>query len=115
MQSEPIRLLLVTIAGLASWQGATVVLGKPEAWDSPNYLGFYLAALGLCAAFGYFFPERAWRWGLIIVFAQLPVMLFQSGTGPLMVVGLGFLTAMALPAVAAATATSYLRKLQRRS
>ena len=115
MQREPIRLLLVTIAGLAFWEWATIVLGVREAWDSPDYLSFYLAALGLCAAFGYLFTERAWRWGLIIMFAQLPVMLVHSGTGPLMVVGVAFLTVMAVPAVAAATATSYLRKLQRRS
>lgn len=90
MQREPIRLLIVIVAGLAFWEWANVALGRQEPWDSPDYFSFYLTALGLCGALGYLFPERPWRWGLIIVFAQLPVMIFHAGLGPLLVIGWHF-------------------------
>lgn len=105
--------MLTTLAaatGLAFWQWATSVLGLPEAWDSPDYPKFYLGSLGLCAAFGYLAPARPWRWGLIIIFAQLPVMALHTGRiGPLVVVGMALLSLQALPAILLATAASRLR------
>lgn len=115
MQKVPVHFLIVTAVGLAFWECANVILGTQEPWDSPDYLNFYLISLGICAAFGYLFPERPWRWGLIIIFAQLPVMIFHAGHGPLLVMGLAFLTVQAMPAMITATATSYLRKLRHRS
>jgi hypothetical protein len=116
MHGEPIRYLVVTAGGLALWQLATSVLGTPEPWDSPDYLAFYLAALGLCGVFGFLFPDRPWRWGFIVIFAQLPVMIFHSaGFGPLLVVGLAVLAVQALPAIIAATAASSVRQRRRRN
>jgi hypothetical protein len=116
MHGEPIRYLVVTAGGLALWQLATSVLATPEPWDSPDYLAFYLAALGLCGVFGFLFPGRAWRWGFIVIFAQLPVMIFHSAAlGPLLVLGLAVLAVQALPAILAAAAASALRQRRHRN
>jgi hypothetical protein len=114
MRRAPVGFLIVTVAALAFWESANRILGVTEPWDSPGFFSFYLAALGLCAAFGYLFPERSWRWGVIVVFAQLPVMMRHPNVGAsLLPVGLLFLTGLALPAVVAATFTSHLRERQR--
>lgn len=114
MQSAPIGYLTVAVAGLAFWEMAHLVLGTKEPWDSPNYLGFYLGALGLSAVFGYLFHKRAWRWGVIVIFAQLPVMAVHSRLGPLVAIGVVLLTFLAMPAALAAIGASQLRELQRR-
>jgi hypothetical protein len=49
---------------------------------------------------------------VIVIFAQLPVMVFHAGLGPLLGVGPLFLTIQSLPAIVAATAASKLRDLQ---
>lgn len=106
--------LTVAMAGLAFWKLANVVQGTSEPWDSPHYLGFYFAALGLSAAFGFLFNERSWRWGIIVVFAQFPIMQVDSppAVGANMwPVGLVFLAFLALPAAAASTAGAQLRNL----
>jgi hypothetical protein len=51
MQRASTRFLAVAVA-LAFWELANVVLRTQEPWDSPDYLSFYLASLGLCAATG---------------------------------------------------------------
>lgn len=112
MAKDPFRVLAVTIVGLVFWGLANIASGTEEPWDSPDYLNFYLGALGLCAAFGYLFDAHPWRWAVIIIFAQWPIMAFTAGLGPLMIVGLGFLTLQLLPAIFASLVTSNLRKLQ---
>jgi hypothetical protein len=105
-----LRMLIVAMAGLALWQLSVFVLGTKEPWDSANYVGFYLAALGLSAVFGYFYTARAWRWGFIVIFAQLPIMLLQAEPDGLMLVGLLFLSMLALPGAIVAIIASRLRK-----
>jgi hypothetical protein len=110
MHIEAIRLVGVAATGVAFWQWATTFLGTQEPWDAPDYLFFYLGSLGLCAAFGYLWPSRPWRWGLIIIFAQLPIMLLHAGrVGPLVGVGMGLLVLQVLPAMLVAAAASRLR------
>jgi hypothetical protein len=110
MHIEAIRVIGVAATGLAFWQCATSVLGTQEAWDAPGYPIFYLGSIGLCAAFGYLLSPRPWRWALIIIFAQLPIMVLHTGqVGPVVVVGIGFLALQALPAILAATAASRFR------
>jgi hypothetical protein len=103
--------LIVTSSGLALWALAAIILGG-EPWDSRGYVGFYLGALGMCALFGWLFEVRAWRWGLVLVFTQVPVLLLLSSSGGrdlqdgLILVGLAYLAAQALPAIFVALATS---------
>jgi hypothetical protein len=86
------------------------VLQVTEPWDSPRYLSTYLLALAGCAATAVVRPERAWRWGIIVIFAQLPVLLAHSGAGPLLAAGVLFLVGQSLPAVALSLAVGALRK-----
>jgi hypothetical protein len=95
------------------WQLATIVLGA-EPWDSSGYAGFYLGAIGLCALFGWLYPDRSWRWGCILIFAQLPVMLVHAKPDGLLLVGLGYLSALTLPAIIVAIAASRVKQSQRR-
>jgi hypothetical protein len=93
---ELVHSLVVTLAGITLWQLATILLGA-EPWDSGGYAGFYLAALGLCALFGWLYTERPWRWGFILIFAQLPVMLVQVEPDELLLAGVVYLSLLTLP------------------
>ncbi len=95
------------------WQLATIVLGA-EPWDSSGYAGFYLGAIGLCALFGWLYTDRSWRWGVILIFAQLPVMLVHTKPDGLLLVGIAYLSALTLPAIMVAIAASRVKQLQRR-
>ena len=109
-----VRFVTVAAVALIFWQAVTVILGASEPWDSPDYLAWYVASLGLSAFFGYAFDRHAWRWGVIIVFAQLPVLLFHSGAGNLLLAGLVYLSVLALPAAIVAVGAASLKKLRQR-
>jgi hypothetical protein len=116
MHIEAIRVAGVAATGLAFWQWATAFLGVLEPWDAPEYPFFYLGSLGLCAAFAYLLPSSPWRWSLIIVFAQLPVMVLHSGqVGPLIGVGTGLLVLQVLPGMLVAAAAARVRNSKRSS
>lgn len=114
MLKEVARYLLVAAAGYALWKWGQVVGGDNEVWDTKWFLPFYGASLGLAAAFGLFFPERAWRWGLIVVFALFPAM--TSDAPPITPganmwpLGLLMTAFLALPGAGVAAATGALRK-----
>jgi hypothetical protein len=109
---KPVRTFVVTLAGLTLWQLATIVLGA-EPWDSNGYVGFYLGALGLCGLFGWLYTERPWRWGLLLIFAQLPVMLVQVEPDGLALAGVAYLSLLTLPAIMVALAASHVKQLYR--
>lgn len=110
MHLATIRAIAVIATGLAFWAFATLLLGKQEPWDSPVYPVVYLASLGLSGAFGYMLPSRSWFWGVIVIFAQLPVMVLQTErAGPLIGIGLGLLALQAMPAALVAAAAAHLR------
>ncbi|MEE4206081.1 MAG: hypothetical protein V2I39_07310 [Erythrobacter sp.] len=88
--------------GGALWILAALLDGVREPWDGPNFLTFYLTALALSAMLGLFAERLAWLAGACVIFAMLPVMLFATGVGSLIVLGVILLAFMALPAMAAA-------------
>lgn len=106
---ELIHTLVVTLTGITYWHLATIVLGA-EPWDSDGYVGFYLGALVLCAGFGWVYAERSWRWGIILIFAQLPVMVVHVVPDGLVLVGLAYLSVQTLPAITVALAASHVRR-----
>lgn len=105
--------VIVILAGLALWQVATIVLG-PEPWDSTGYLGFLAVAMALSGVFAWLRPEGAWRWGLLLILTQIPVMLLNASPNwapdGLMFVGLAYLALQAFAAAVAATAVRHLRR-----
>ena len=100
-------------AGLTLWTGAAIAEGGREPWDTGAYWAFYLpvAAL-LCLLLGVLFPERAWRWPLAVMFAQLPVMILSGGEiGPLVIIGAALLLTLSLPGMLLAMLGSGVRRL----
>lgn len=93
--------LLAAIFALALlyWQMVCDVTGASEPWDAADFLSkWYPIALAASAFSGFWLRLLGWSAGVIIIFAQLPVMLLNSGTGPLLVVGAFFLVGLAFPA-----------------
>ena len=118
MMKELIRYLVVAGAGFALWQWGQVVAKTNELWDTHWFLPFYGAALGLSAALGLLFHDRAWRWGFIVVLALFPSMIVDArpgNGGGLWPVGLMFTAFLALPGAAAAAGAAQVRKLFTRS
>jgi hypothetical protein len=108
---DGLQILIVTAVSLAWWLAVGAVTGRAEAWDAPDYMTLiYPLSLGLAALFGSLFPRQAWRWGAIVLFAQFPVMVVQSGMGPLFAVGLAMLLGLSIPAMFAAEGAAWLRQ-----
>ena len=96
--------------GSALWAATAVLGGRAEPWDSEAYwTAAYPLALLLAALAGALVPRRTWRWGLAVVFAQLPVM-FAGGSGlGLLPLGLIMLGVLAVPAMVTARIGAWLR------
>lgn len=98
---------IVAASGVLLWGLASLGMHSAEPWDAPGFWYAYLAAVALSAFWGWLFPKRAWLWGLIVIFAQAPVMWFNKGeVGSLWVLGLILLGIMAIPPVGAAVIAS---------
>jgi hypothetical protein len=96
--------LIAIFAGVMLWLVAGVLSGQREPWDADAYWkGAYPAAMFVCAALGYLWPIRAWRWPLALFEAQLLGMWLRSGEiGNLWPLGMMLLAVLALPGVAVA-------------
>jgi hypothetical protein len=95
--------LVTSISGLLFWSMAVVASGRREPWDSDAYWTLYLPlAVLLAFAFGMLFPDRAWRWALVVIFMQLPVMLAGGSGMGLLPLGIVLLLILSLPAILAA-------------
>ena len=103
---------LVSFAGgTLLWSAATISLGGREPWDTGEYWTIYLpVACALSGLLGYAFPERTWRWPLILMLAQFPVMAVTRGIGSLWIPGIVMLLVLALPGMLFAALGSLLRR-----
>lgn len=106
---DALRLASVFAAACIYWALASFWLRAAEPWDSPHFLPTYLGAIGLSALCGWFFRRAAWRWGVVILFGQLPVVIFNTGIGPLLPVGIGWTALAAIPAAIAAMGAAKTR------
>lgn len=90
-------LILLLISGLY-WQIICQITGAKEPWDSGAYWSlWYPLSFVVAAVVGYLFRNDGWLAGLILTFAQVPVIWINSGTGPLIIVGLPLLCVLAVP------------------
>ena len=95
---QPLALLLVS---LLYWQLVSQFSGAKEPWDADGYwLIWYPGSLALSALSGFLLGRRGWLAGMIVTFAQLPVMWVNTGFGGLLMVGATILCIVAVPAVA---------------
>jgi hypothetical protein len=105
-------LVIISVLALLYWQTVCDVTGANEPWDAADYLTkWYPVALAASAVSGFWLRLWGWSAGVIIIFAHLPVMLLNSGTGPLLVVGLFFPLGLAFPAALLSTAAGQIATL----
>jgi hypothetical protein len=93
---------LIAIAiGMVLWFMAALFIESREPWDDSAYwlIAYPLALLG-SAFLGYSYPDRPWRWALLIFMAQVIAMWIQGGeVGNLWPLTLVAISIIALPAV----------------
>jgi hypothetical protein len=107
-----IPVTLAIVAGATLWLVSSVLTGKHEAWDAALYWSvFYPAAILISAVLGYTYPDRSWRWALILFESQALAMGIHNGElGNLWPLGMVLFAVIAFPAVIAATLTSRLSR-----
>ena len=97
--------VIAIIGGISLWLLTSLISGRAEAWDAPMYWTVtYPLAILLAGVLGYRAPWRAWRWGLVVMLVQAPVLMLTSGSSMnLLPLGLALFAILSLPAIAAAT------------
>ena len=99
------------ILGLALWTIVAVVEMRIEPWDAPSFwAAFYPAAIALSGALGLIFPLRPWRWPLILMFMQLPVIILGGSGFSLLPMGLILMAVLALPGIGLAYLCAWARQ-----
>jgi hypothetical protein len=109
MNAVALRAFILLIVGGLYWQAVCQMTGAREPWDADAYwyLWYPISCL-LSAIAGVSFRKTGWLAGGIITFSQLPILWLNSGTGPLMAVGLLFLSMLAVPTIALSALTGWL-------
>lgn len=104
MTVRSIKLLSLLLVSLLYWQVVSHVSGASEPWDADGYWQiWYPGSLLLSALSGFVFGRRGWLAGVIVTFAQLPVMEVNTGVDKLVIFGAMILCILAMPAVAVST------------
>ena len=102
---------IAAVIGIAYWAVASAMAGGDEPWDAPAYWTLaYPGALLVSAVLGVAMPGRAWLWGLIVVFAQVPVVIAVSGAGPLLMAGLLYAAVLSAPAALVSAGAAWARR-----
>ena len=113
--SNIVPIAIATVAGILAWDLVRLIGGRREAWDDPNYWAIgYPLMLATALMLGLGFPERPWRWAVVIVAAQAAWALFlglaTDGSVSLFPLGLAMFAVLALPCVAAAFVGQWLAR-----
>jgi hypothetical protein len=100
------------VIGAALWLLAGALTHRREPWDSGAYwLLVYPLAVAACGALGWRFPDRPWRWALVLFEAQFVTMALRSSeVGNLWPLGIALFAVLALPGIAVARWTARLRR-----
>lgn len=103
-------LFALSLGGLL-WGAISVLSLHREPWDDKAFWTFgYPISLLLSAILGYSFPEGSWRWPVLMMFMQIPVMMIAGSGLSLFPLGLLLIAVLSLPAVAAAVLASRILK-----
>jgi hypothetical protein len=92
------------VVGVALWFVSSLLTNKREPWDASVYWALaYPLAILTCALLGYRYPERPWRWSLVLFEAQFVAMCVRNGElGNLWPLGMLLFAVVALPGIVAA-------------
>lgn len=105
-----VPILISLISGGALWTATAVYGGKIEPWDCPAYWSVaYPVAVVWSGVLGGLFPRGAWRWALLVMFSQAPVMAMRGAGYGLFVLGTVLIGVLAVPAVLMAFGGSWVR------
>ncbi|VXB15399.1 conserved membrane hypothetical protein [Luteimonas sp. 9C] len=106
---------IAAVIGIAYWAVASRMTGGGEPWDAPAYWTLaYPGALLVSAVLGFAMPARAWLWGPIVVFAQVPVVIAVAGAGPLLLAGVLYAAVLSIPAALVSGIAGWSRRRSRR-
>lgn len=101
---------IAIVAGTVIWVATSAISGRAEPWDSTIYWTVaYPVAIVLAGLLGYVFPQRPWRWAVVVIFIQAAVMIIAGSGFGLLPLGLILLTVLSLPAVALAWLAARVR------
>jgi hypothetical protein len=105
------------VLGIALWMGAAAWTDRIEAWDSAFYwVAAYPAGLVVAAVLGFLAPDRPWRWGLTLMWAQAVALAFAASSFGLLPLGLILFGFLSLPPCGtAALGAAVHRRLSRPS
>jgi len=110
-QRAGVPIVIAAAIGMALWFAVTLAAGVREAWDTGAYWTVaYPVALVACAVLGYLFPQRPWRWAVVLFVSQFVAMLLRNGElGSLWPLGLALFAVLSLPGVLAAQLAAWLK------
>jgi len=96
-----VAVVIAFLVGVSLWLVAAALTTKREPWDGPAYwVMAYPLAIAACALLGYRFPERPWRWALVLFESQFLAMCVRNGElGNLWPLGMLLFAIVALPGV----------------
>ncbi|CAE6486711.1 MAG TPA: hypothetical protein DEO56_04180 [Nitrosomonas nitrosa] len=101
---------LAMSGGACLWLATAMMSGRTEAWDASSYWTVaYPLAIIWSGWLGYRFPERSWRWGVAVMFAQAGVLMVSSSSYGLLPLGLILFGVLALPTIGLANVMAKLR------
>ena len=109
IRALPGAMTALAVGGLL-WIVFNGLAGVAEPSDAPTFGYAYAVALVLAAGLGLIFPQQGWLAGGLVVWAMLPVMIVQTGLGPLMLVGVLFLFLLSIPSAFLAFWMARLRR-----
>lgn len=99
--------LVGILIGIVYWSAFSALVATNEPWDGAYYWSAaYPGSMILAIALGFVFRRRAWITGLSLTFAQLPIMLANTGIGSLVVFAVVLLGILSIPLILAAAMTS---------
>ena len=104
--------VIASAIGFALWFVTSLVTGKREPWDASAYWSVaYPLALLACGVLGCAYPQRPWRWALVLFASQFLAMCVRNGElASLWPLGLALFAVLALPGVVLATVAARFRR-----
>jgi len=111
MTRAALAFMAAAIGGLILWTATAIAGGRAEPWDSEIYwTASYPAALVLSLGLGLAFPDRPWRWALVLIGSQLVVMASSPSDFGLLPLGLIVLAILSVPAAILAGLGAAIRR-----
>jgi hypothetical protein len=104
--------MIAAIGGFAFWWAFCMISGVEEPWDGLYYWSAaFPVSLLLSAAFGFVFRRDSLITGVSVTFAQLPLIVVNSGFDSMVAAASVFLGLLSVPAALAALVGTTLRVL----